>query len=148
MPTFSPYEIYQYSDSMLKNLPNNSFKKIEKIMLYSKQSIYFNKTSLEQRTHNSNTASGITDLNINEMITKFQNQLKNEFVYRIPLRYFSDIGKIKFPLKIDFRIKCHLEADMKKLFESNKRVATISAPDAKNYFCKGVFYSIQAIFTG
>ena len=73
-------------------------------MLYSKQSIYFNKTSLERRTHNSSTANDITDLNINERITKFLNQLKNEFVYRIPLHYFSDIGKINFLLKIDFRI--------------------------------------------
>ena len=27
MPTFLPYEIYQYSDSMLKHLPKNSSKK-------------------------------------------------------------------------------------------------------------------------
>ena len=118
MPTFSPYEIYQYSDTMLKHLPKNALKKIEKTMLYSKQPVYFNRTTLEQRLHNSNTANDITDLNINERITKFQNQLKNELVYRIPLCYFADIRKINFPLKIDFRIKCHLETDMKKLFES------------------------------
>ena len=58
---------------MLKHLPKNSFKKIEKTMLYSKQSTYFNKTLLEQRIHNGNTANDITDLNINERITKFQN---------------------------------------------------------------------------
>ena len=74
-------------------------------MLYSKQLTHFNKTSLERTIHNSNTANDITDLNINERITKFQNQLKNEFVYRIPLPYFSDIGKINFPLNIDSRIK-------------------------------------------
>ena len=118
VPTFSPYEIYQYSDTMLKHLPKNALKKIEKTMLYSKQPVYFNRTTLEQRLHNSNTANDITDLNINERITKFQNQLKNELVYRIPLCYFADIRKINFPLKIDFRIKCHLETDMKKLFES------------------------------
>ena len=74
MPTFSPFEIYQYSDLMLKHLPKNSFKKIEKTMFYSKQSIYFNKTSLERTTDNSNTVNDITDLDINERITKFQNQ--------------------------------------------------------------------------
>ena len=36
MPIFSPYEIYQYSDSMLKHLPKNALKKIEKTVLYSK----------------------------------------------------------------------------------------------------------------
>ena len=42
--------------------------------------------------------------------------LKNEHVYSVPLRYFCNIENIKFPLKIDFKIKCHLETDMKKLF--------------------------------
>ena len=37
------------------------------------------------------------------------------------LKYFTGIGKINFPLKIDFKIKCHLETDMKKLSESKKR---------------------------
>ena len=32
IPTFSPYEIYQYSDSMLKHLPKNSLKKIVALM--------------------------------------------------------------------------------------------------------------------
>ena len=81
----------------------------------------------------------ITDLNINERITKFQNQLKNELANRIPLRYFTDLGKINFPLKIDFRIKCHLETKMKKLFESKKQVTTVGAPDAKKTFTKTLF---------
>ena len=60
-------------------------------------------------------ANHITDLNINQEIVKFQNQLKNEFVYRTPLRYFTDIGNINFLLKIDFRIKCHLQYRAKYL---------------------------------
>ena len=36
IPTFLPYEIYQYSDSVLKHLPKDSLKKLEKKMLYSK----------------------------------------------------------------------------------------------------------------
>ena len=85
-------------------------------MLYSKQPVYFTKTMLERRTFNSRMANElIHHLNVNDRITKFQNQVKHEFVFRIPLHYFTDIGKINFPLKIDFRIKCHLEADIKKL---------------------------------
>ena len=53
------------------------------------------------------------DLDINKRISKFKEQLKNEHVYRIPLRYFTDLGKINFPTKIDYRIKLHLEKDMK-----------------------------------
>ena len=106
---------------MLKHLPKDSLKKLEKTFLYSEQSVYYNKTTIDRRTHTSNTANDIADLNINDRITKFQDQLKNEYVYRIPLRYFIGLGKINFPPKIDFRIKCHFETEMKKLFESKKR---------------------------
>ena len=64
--TFLPYEIYQYSDSMLKHLPKDALKKVEKTMFYSKQAVYFNKTAIDRRIHNSNAANDITDLNINE----------------------------------------------------------------------------------
>ena len=38
-----------------------------------------------------------TNLNIQERITKFHDILSDE-----PLKYFTDIGKINFPVKIDF----------------------------------------------
>ena len=114
-------------------------------MLYSKKPIYFNRTTLERRTHSSNTANDITDLNINERIRKFQDQLKNEFVYRISLRYFTDLGKINFSLKIDFGIKCHLKADMKKLFESKKTVTAVGTPDTKIIFTKAPFIQYKKI---
>ena len=68
------------------------------------------------------------DLNIEERISKFQSQLRDEYVY------FTDLGKINIPLKIDFRIKCHVETDLKRLFESKKVLAAgvdIPSPDAK-----------------
>ena len=52
----------------------------------------------------------------------------------VPLRYFTDIGKINFPLKIDFKIKCHQETDMKRLFELKKKVTAIGATEAKIIF--------------
>ena len=39
IPTFSPYEIYQYSDAMLKHLPNDALRTVEKTQLYSKQPV-------------------------------------------------------------------------------------------------------------
>lgn len=86
--------------------------------------------TIDIRIHNSNIANDITDLNINEQIIKFKNQLKNEFVSRVPLQYFIDIGKMKFPLKNDFRIKYDLETDMKILFESKNKVTVIGVPDS------------------
>ena len=147
---------------MLKHLPKDSLKKLEKTMLYSKVPVFLNKTSLNRRVHNASqagttgTAAQIAarkandakDLNIDHRIDKFQDQLKNEYVYGIPLRYFTDLGKINFPLKIDFRIKCHLETEMKKLLRSRKVLAVnalIPAPNAKIIFTKAPFIQYEQI---
>ena len=89
------------------------------------------------------------DLNIDERITKISNQLKKRFVSRIPLRYFTNLGKINFLLKIDFRIKCHLETDMKELFKSKKLYGATdtfqTSPDAKIIFTKAPFIQYKQI---
>ena len=74
--------------------------------------------------------------------------MKNEHVYGIPLKYFKDLEKINFSLKIDFSIKCQLQTDMKRLFESKKVLATGSAvpsPDAKIIFTKATFIQYEQI---
>ena len=65
-------------------------------------------------------AAQAKDLNIYKRIKNFKDLLKNERIYRIPLRHFCDIGKTKFPTKIDYRIKLFLETNMNKLFQSKK----------------------------
>ena len=137
IPTFSAYETYQYADSMLKHLSEKALKIIEKTHLYSKKPVYYTDVSIDRRIHNGDgiattglTADQITtlkknyakDLNLDDRIAKFKN-IKNEHVYRIPLRYFTDLGKINFPAKIDYRVKLHLEKEGKKLFESRKVLA-------------------------
>ena len=73
--TFSPYEIYQYSESMPKHLPKNSLKKNREKLLYSKQSVYFNKAMIDRRINDSSRGEGgptaskghdTKDLNIDE----------------------------------------------------------------------------------
>ena len=52
IPTFSPYEIYQYSDSRLKHLPAETLKTIEKTFLYSKSPAYYTDGNIDRRNHN------------------------------------------------------------------------------------------------
>ena len=85
------------------------------MLLHGNTPVYYNKATIDRRTHNSNTVNNITNLNINKMIKNFKNPLKNEYIYRIPLRYFTVLSKINFPLKIDFGIRCHLETYEKAL---------------------------------
>ena len=102
---------------MLKHLPSDALKTIAKTLLYNKQPAYFAQTQYDGRNHNA-TGADVTglnaadaaaktahakDLNIDKRISLFQNQLKNEFVYRIHLRYLCNIRKINFPTKIDYR---------------------------------------------
>ena len=94
----------------------------------------FADTTYDRRNHNA-AGTDLTGLNAAQQTTKkavqakdlniykrknFKDLHKNERIYRIPLRYFCDIGKIKFPTKIDYRIKLFLETNMNKLFQSKK----------------------------
>ena len=114
---------------MLKHLPAETLKTTEKTFLHSKTPVYYSDVNTDRRNHNGDglattglTAAQITtlkkdfakDLNIDDRITKFQNIIKKEHVYRIPVRYFTDLFKINFPNKIDYRIKLYLETEMKK----------------------------------
>ena len=67
-PAFSPWEIYQYSDQMLKDLPKDSLKAIQKNFLYSKKPVYYGNTAYERRNFNSKDISttGLTSAQITE----------------------------------------------------------------------------------
>ena len=102
-------------------------------------------TAAEKVTAKKNHAK---DLNIDERISLFKNQLKKEYIYRIRLRYFSDIGKINFPTKIDYRIKHFSETDIRKLLESRKPLAANTAipdPDAEIIFTRAPFVKYEQI---
>ena len=120
-------EIYQYSDGMLQHLPAKSLKVIENDLLYSKEKVVI-PYNLDRRFHgmvkdaNNRVIHNVvrSDGNFRDREAKFRNQLKDEHVYRILLKYICDIGKINFPTKIEMKIRLTLETDMKKQFESDK----------------------------
>ena len=102
-PTTTPQEIYQYSDAMLKHLPAKSLKVIGNDLLYSKEEVVI-PYNLDKRFHgmvkdtNSRVIHNVVreDGNFRDRETKFRSQLKDKNVYRIPLKYICDIGKINF----------------------------------------------------
>ena len=126
IPILSPQEIYHYSDSMLKHLPEKVLKKIRNFLFSEKAVVLTNNN--DKRVHRvSNDNTQRTHDNLDDRIAKFATQIKDKFVYRIPLRYICDIGKINFPTKIDMKIRLTLETDMKKLFETKKSLVTRNA---------------------
>ena len=160
-PTFSHWEVYQYSNGILKHLPYDALKTIAKTLLYNKQPVYFADTSYTRRNHNvegtsltglnaagqaAKKAAQAKELNIDKRIALFQRQLKNEHIYRIPLLYLCDIGKINFPMKIDYRFELFLETNMNKLFESQKLLnpgVAILAAGAQIIFTKAPFIQYE-----
>ena len=146
-PTTTPQEIYQYSDAILKHLPAKSLKVIENDLLYSKEEVVI-EYGLDRRLHgmvkdkNNRVMHNVTrsEGNFRDREAKFRSQLKDKYVYRIPLKYICDIGKINFPTKIDMKIRLILGTDMKKLFESKKNLMgnpktgkSASSTDPNNY---------------
>ena len=93
----------------------------------------------------------VKDKNVDERIELFHDQLSEEFVYRILLRYFSDIGKIIFPTKIDYRIKLFIERNPVRLFESKKLLSSSTtaapAPDAEILFTRAPFIQYEQILS-
>ena len=68
-PTFGPWEIYQYSDGILKHLPSDTLKTIAETLLYDKKEVYFAKSSYDRRNHTTTDVS-VTGLNANNVAAK------------------------------------------------------------------------------
>ena len=78
LPTTNTVEIYKYSDAILKHMPKNALAVIENDLSYSRKKV---KLPTGKDRRNEHTAAGEdadnrTDENLNQRITKFQNQLK------------------------------------------------------------------------
>ena len=70
-----------------------------------------------------------TNENLTDRIQKLQNQLRNEYVYRILLKHLCDLGLVNQCFK--FNTKCILETlerEMQKLFETNINQAAGALP--------------------
>ena len=133
LPTNNSVSVANYSNAQMKYLPAKSVKKLLKIMLYSNKPVALTNNNY-RRLNNAPTAADRTDKNLTYRIKELANTLKARTVYRIPLLYFCDLGKVNFLVNTDTRIKINLERNMNKLFESNAKVASI--PDNPDAFIK------------
>ena len=90
LPTTSTIDIYKYSDAMLKHLIKKGLKVIENDLLYSKKKVKLagDRDRRDEQNTAGEDANNTTDDNINERTQKFQNQLKNVYWYRIPLKIY------------------------------------------------------------
>ena len=117
---------------------------IEKDLFYSKKPVIIPGNE-DRRSHNNDNEAFRTDDNLEDREDKFAAQIDSKYVYRIPLKYLCDLGKINFLTKINLKIRCMLQTDMKQLFESKKKVAAIGAPDAQIVFVRAPYLPYEQI---
>ena len=118
--TTTPKEVYRYSDAMLLHLPKNALKMIEKALLYDKKPVIIPGNE-DRRSHTNNDVNMTADDNLENRKDKFADQIDSKYVYRITLKYLCDLGKISVLTKIDLKIRCMLQTNMKQLFESKNK---------------------------
>ena len=82
-PPPPPCEVCQYSDPMLKHLPQKSLDNIEKVLLFRKKKVTY-RGNIEKRANNSNVPADITDEDFDNRINRFANLINPEENYRIP----------------------------------------------------------------
>ena len=104
---------------MLKHLPKNALKMIEKDLVYSKKPVIMPGNE-DRRNHNNDNEAFRTHDSPEDKEDKFAAQINSKYVYRTPLKFLCDLGKTIVPTKIDLKIRCLLQTDKKQLSESKK----------------------------
>ena len=59
---------------------------------------------------------------------KFQNQIKYEYVYGIPLKYLGDVDLVNHCSKFNTKYILILETNIQRLFETNENQAANALP--------------------
>ena len=96
-----------------------------KTMLYSNKVVYLVKNT-DRRPNNDTDDNKRSDPNLTYLIAQLEHYLFEKHVYRIPLTLLHDLRKVSFAMKTDTRITITLERNLNKLFEINKKSATIA----------------------
>ena len=76
LPTTNMVDVYRYLDELLKRVPKENLTAMENNLLYCKEKVILTKRRDSQAN---NVANAV------KRIEKFQDQIKNESIYRIPL---------------------------------------------------------------
>ena len=87
------------SKELLKTIENNLLYSNKKVKIYGD-----NNDTCAHYTTTSATAANRIDENLTEKIQKFQDQLKSEYVYRIPPKYLCDVGFVNQCFKFNTKI--------------------------------------------
>ena len=106
---------------MLQHLPYKTLSNIDVTLLYSRKKVVIPNGN-DRRSNTSTTKVDRTDQNLNYKLNNFNLLVSKKLYYRIPLKYFFDLGLLNFPEKTHTKFIFTLESNMNKLFESKAKV--------------------------
>ena len=121
LPTTNTVDVYKYSDESLKHMPDKELATIENNLLHCEEKVIL-AAGQDRRANNIANAADApkrTDPNLTKRIQKFQDQLKNERVYRVSFKFLFNFGLVNQSVKFNTKFTFMLEREMNKLFETN-----------------------------
>ena len=123
LPTNNTVKIYQNAAQQLKYLPSKSLDYIRQTLLYEKKAVVLN----------------VKTRQLPLLIFRWKgNQLPcinwEKIYYRIPLGFFTFLGLVNFPHKIDTGFLFTLENNLNRLFETNAKTDMRNKPNAQIIF--------------
>ena len=150
LPTNNRVDVYQYLNAQMKYLPDKSVKKLLKTMIYSNKAVYLAKNT-NRRPKNDTDDNKRSDPSLTYHIAQLKDYLFEKDAYRIPLTLLCDLGKVTFAMKTDTRIIITLERNLNKLFQTNKKSATVPEnpdPLIQIYDCPYISYQEKSLAQG
>ena len=161
LPINTTLDMYRYSESMLKHLPDDVLKAFQNELLYSKKKVIIKGNAAnsfsDRRNHVAAAArNSDTEDNLDDRIAKFNedNALSETKVYRVPLRFLVDLGLVNLPTAFDVKIVFNLEQNRSRLFESRDKLANVGAraaalpttqPDANVFYYAAPYIQYEQI---
>ena len=76
-------------------MPKKAFDAINETLLYQKQKVVLTR-NWDRQLNNTDTNNNKTDDNLNGSIKNFHSLLGQKLYYRIPLKFFTDLGLVNF----------------------------------------------------
>ena len=81
-----PKDIYGYSHSIWKHMPEDALKTFQKHLMYPKKKVVM-LTGKDKQDYNITTPDDRMNVNLTKGINKFSTQIGDDYVYRISLRF-------------------------------------------------------------
>ena len=123
LPTNNIVPLPDHAAKYLKHMPSAALNSIKKEILYDKMPVLL--LAADRRSNTNANVNYRTDDNIVERLKVFTSAelLKKKF-YRIPLKFFTELGNINCQHNINCNFQFTLKTSLYKLFETTAQAAT------------------------